>query len=342
MIQQIKQIITDLGIEFRYGNPSQINEYLQHVDYSSTAGGVAAYCYLLTDTEYTNGKEGGNVAVFFSTMIDFDFDGQQALNATDICKAKAKEFLQKVAESNLIRYEGARFQYGYDDFAENVAWCAVRAYFEDMVPDCWPMTKPPTEQKWMKFTAIDGPATISIEKVGTPQNISVEYSLDGENWQILYNADESNTIELSEGEYIYVRGENTATSSTSIASYHHFLMTGKVEASGNITSILNKTGDDIDSIGTYALAQLFFKCDSLISAPVVNITNPNGTRCLLRLFGSCNNLSMIKVKFTQWNTMNTFGWVNSVGNEGDFYLPSGTAYIFGAHGVPTGWTVIEY
>lgn len=136
MIQQIKQIITDLGIEFRYGNPAQINEYLQHVDYSATAGGVAAYCYLLTDTEYTNGKEGGNVAVFFSTLIYFDFDGQQALNATDICKAKAKEFLQKVAESNLIKYEGARFQYGYDDFAENVAWCAVRAYFEDMVPDC--------------------------------------------------------------------------------------------------------------------------------------------------------------------------------------------------------------
>ena len=138
MIQLIKQIITDLGIQFRYGNPAQINEYLQHVDYSATAGGVAAYCYLLTDTEYTNGKEGGNVAVFFSTLIDFDFDGQQALNATDICKAKAKEFLQKVAESNLIRYEDARFQYGYDDFAENVAWCAVRAYFEDMVPDCVP------------------------------------------------------------------------------------------------------------------------------------------------------------------------------------------------------------
>lgn len=145
MIQQIKQIVTELGIEFRYGNPAQINEYLQHVDYSSTSGGVAAYCYLLTDTEYTNGKEGGNVAVFFSTLIDFDFDGQQALNATDICKAKAKEFLQKVAESNLIRYDGARFQYGYDDFAENVAWCAVRAYFEDMVPDCVTMVQLPTK-----------------------------------------------------------------------------------------------------------------------------------------------------------------------------------------------------
>ena len=145
MIQLIKQIITDLGIEFRYGNPAQINEYLQHVDYSATAGGVAAYCYLLTDTEYTNGKEGGNVAVFFSTLIDFDFDGQQALNTTDICKAKAKEFLQKVAESNLIRYEGARFQYGYDDFAENVAWCAVRAYFEDMVPDCQELIVYPTK-----------------------------------------------------------------------------------------------------------------------------------------------------------------------------------------------------
>jgi len=136
MIETIKAIIDDMGVPFRYGSPNQINYYLNNVDYAAAPDGVAAYCYLLTDSEYVNGKERATIAVFFSKLIDFDFDGQQALNATDICKAKAKEFLQKVAESNLIRYEGARFQYGYDDFAENVAWCAVRAYFEDMVPDC--------------------------------------------------------------------------------------------------------------------------------------------------------------------------------------------------------------
>lgn len=139
MIAKIKAIIESMGIPFRYGNPSQINYYLNNLDYAAAPDGVAAYCYLLTDSEYVNGKEGGNVAVFFSTLIDFDFDGQQALNATDICKAKAKEFLQKVAESNLIRYDGARFQYGYNDFAENVAWCAVRAVFEVSEADCWPL-----------------------------------------------------------------------------------------------------------------------------------------------------------------------------------------------------------
>lgn len=342
MIEKIKAIIDSMGIPFRYGNPSQINYYINNVDYAAAPDGVAAYCYLLTDSEYINGKERATIAVFFSKLIDFDFNGSDAVNVTDDCKAKAKEFLHQVAIGNSLTYQDARFQYGYNDFAENVAWCAVRAVFDVSEADCWPITKPPTEQKWMKFTAIDGPATISIEKVDSPPNIFVEYSLDGENWQILYNSEESNTIELSEGQYIFVRGENTAISSTSLSSYHHFLMTGNVEASGNITSILNNTGDDMDSIGTYALAQLFYRCESLITSPVINITNPDGYRCLLRLFGNCYNLSTVKAKFLQWDTTNTFAWMGSVGNNGKFYLPSGTAYIFSNSGVPTGWTVIEY
>lgn len=342
MIAKIKSIIESMGLPFRYGNPSQINYYLNNVDYSAAPDGVAAYCYLLTDSEYVNGKERATIAVCFSKLIPFDFNGSEAVSVTDDCKSKAKEFLHQVAIGNSLKYQDARFQYGYNDFAENVAWCAVRAVFEVSEADCWPLPKPHTDTKWMKFTAIDGPATISIEKVGSPLNISVECSRDGENWQILYNSDESNTIELSEGEYLYIRGENAAISSTSISSYHHFLMTGKVEASGNITSILNNTGDDMESIDTYALAQLFYHCDSLITAPFINITNPNGYRCLLRLFGNCYNLSTVKVKFLQWNTANTFGWMSSVGNNGDFYLPSGTAYIFSNSGVPTGWTVIEY
>lgn len=138
MIQKIKAIIDSMGLPFRYGNPSQINYYLNNMDYAAAPDGVAAYCYLLTDSEYVNGKERATIAVFFSTLIDFDFDGQQALNATDICKAKAKDFLNQVAIGNFLTYQDARFQCGYNDFAENVAWCAVRAVFEVSESDCWP------------------------------------------------------------------------------------------------------------------------------------------------------------------------------------------------------------
>lgn len=138
MIEKIKAIIESMGIPFRYGNPSQINYYLNNVDYAAAPDGVAAYCYLLTDSEYVNGKERATIAVFFSKLIDFDFSGSDADSVTDDCKVKAKEFLHQVEIGNSLTYQDARFQYGYNDFAENVAWCAVRAVFEVSEADCWP------------------------------------------------------------------------------------------------------------------------------------------------------------------------------------------------------------
>lgn len=139
MIEKIKAIIDSMGIPFRYGNPSQINYYLNNVDYAAAPDGVAAYCYLLTDSEYVNGKERATIAVFFSKLIDIDFNGSEAVSVTDDCKAKAKEFLHLVATGNTLNYTDSRLQYGYGDFADNVAWCAVRAVFEVSESDCWPL-----------------------------------------------------------------------------------------------------------------------------------------------------------------------------------------------------------
>lgn len=127
-----------MGIPFRYGNPSQINYYLNNVDYAAAPDGVAAFCYLVTDSQYVNGKEIATIAVFFSALIDFDFSGQNAVDVMDKCKAKAKEFLHLVATGNTLTFTDSRLQYGYGDFAENVAWCAVRAVFEVSEADCWP------------------------------------------------------------------------------------------------------------------------------------------------------------------------------------------------------------
>lgn len=167
MIEKIKAIIDDMGVPFRYGSPNQINYYLNNVDYAAAPDGVAAYCYLLTDSEYINGKERATIAVFFSKLIDFDFDGQQALNATDICKAKAKEFLHQVAIGNSLTYQDARFQYGYNDFAENVAWCAVRAVFEVSEADCWPLPDyMPTEvvinNDWLIYERVDNKIFLTV------------------------------------------------------------------------------------------------------------------------------------------------------------------------------------
>lgn len=149
-----------MGIPFRYGNPSQINYYLNNVDYAAAPDRVAAYCYLLTDSEYINGKERATIAVFFSKLIPFDFNGSEAVSVTDDCKAKAKEFLHQVEIGNSLTYQDARFQYGYNDFAENVAWCAVRAVFEITEADCYEMpdmnpTKVYISQNFIGYEDID-------------------------------------------------------------------------------------------------------------------------------------------------------------------------------------------
>lgn len=168
MIQRIKAIIESMGIPFRYGNPSQINYYLNNLDYAAAPDGVAAYCYLLTDSEYVNGRERATIAVFFSKLIDFDFSGSDAVSITDICKAKAKQFIHAVEVGNSLNFTDVRFQYGYNDFAENVAWCAVRAVFGVSEADCWPMTDyRPTEvvinNDWLSYAHdVDGKLLLSI------------------------------------------------------------------------------------------------------------------------------------------------------------------------------------
>lgn len=156
-----------MGVPFRYGNPSQINYYLNNVDYAAAPDGVAAYCYLLTDSEYVNGKERATIAVFFSKLIPFDFNGSEAVSVTDDCKAKAKEFLHQVAIGNSLTYQDARFQYGYNDFAENVAWCAVRAVFEVSEADCWPLPDfKPNEvvinNDWLSYAQTDNKIIFSL------------------------------------------------------------------------------------------------------------------------------------------------------------------------------------
>jgi len=136
MISAIKTIIQGMGLSWNYGNPSQINYYLQNTDYSASADGITAFCYLITESAYSNGKERATIAVFFSKLMPFDFNGDQAIQVIEDCKSKAKQFLNIVANGNVLSYTDARLQCGYDDYAENVGWCAVRATFEIMQADC--------------------------------------------------------------------------------------------------------------------------------------------------------------------------------------------------------------
>ena len=67
---------------------------------------------------------------------------------------------------------------------------------------------------------------------------------------------------LDAGDYIYVRNKND-TLSISESNYVVFAMTGNIEASGNVMSLLNF----IEDVPSYAFYSLFSSCTALTKAP---------------------------------------------------------------------------
>ena len=51
--------------------------------------------------------------------------------------ATAPAIPNAIARGNAMTYDGVRWQYGYDDYAENVAWVCLRVTLEALTADCY-------------------------------------------------------------------------------------------------------------------------------------------------------------------------------------------------------------
>lgn len=125
------------GISALYGSPEQINAMMQDTDFSASDSGTVLYCHLITDSETTGGRDTATVAVYFSRLCDFDFNGEQLLPVQEALKDTGKQLLHYIAQGNGMSYDGVRWQYGYDDYAENVAWVCLRVTLIALSADCY-------------------------------------------------------------------------------------------------------------------------------------------------------------------------------------------------------------
>ena len=94
---------------------------------------------------------------------------------------------------------------------------------------------------YLAFYNTGNETTLSIIKVGSPNDISLEYSFDKTNWTT-YTVGTSLTI--APNAKIWWRGNNTKISnydSISGRNYYKFNSTGNLEVSGDLTSLLSKT-----------------------------------------------------------------------------------------------------
>lgn len=120
---------------------------------------------------------------------------------------------------------------------------------------------------YLCFTAL---SASTISRTGT-NTASLEYSADRMNWSTF---DSNTTINLATGDSVYFRGSNT-TLATGTSDYTNFVMTGSIEASGNIMSLLYPS--DFDSQKTISgyncFCRLFYGCTSLTTAPKLPATS---------------------------------------------------------------------
>ena len=132
------------------------------------------------------------------------------------------------------------------------------------------------------------PLTFTAEEAGSTVEFSwnsgssVEYSTDGGSTWNSYTA--NTTISLTNaGDTVSFKGTDVTTDLS-----NHFTMTGKIAASGDVTSLTNGIGGDV-TLSSRCYQGMFGGCTSLVSSPQLPST-ALATACYQDMFYGCTNL----------------------------------------------------
>ena len=138
----------------------------------------------------------------------------------------------------------------------------------------------------LQFTAVDGDAKIGLSAATSPD---VQYSFDEKNW-IVWDYKE---ITIPHGSTVYLKGNNPKGFSKGILQSNRFRMQGKIEAHGNIMSLI--FGEKCDANPTIpnscCFESLFQGCISLLTAPEMPATTLT-KGCYQFMYGWCCSLSV--------------------------------------------------
>ena len=146
---------------------------------------------------------------------------------------------------------------------------------------------------YLCFTAEKAESTVAMAVNGTPtKSQAFEYSTDGINWSVFTPG--TTTITLANvGDKVYFRGDNTTVNESS-SIYYKFVMSGKIAASGNIMSLLDKTCQSTTISNAYCYYYMFRDCTSLTTAPALPATTL-ANYCYGYMFSSCTSLTTAPV-----------------------------------------------
>ena len=142
---------------------------------------------------------------------------------------------------------------------------------------------------YLCFTAEQAGSTVAMEINGTPtKGQAFETSTDGVSWSVFTPG--TTTITLANaGDKVYFRGNNTTVCESS-SIFYKFVMSGKIAASGNIMSLLDKTCQSTIISNNYCYSSMFYDCTSLTTAPSLPATTL-AMYCYSDMFSGCTSLT---------------------------------------------------
>lgn len=149
------------------------------------------------------------------------------------------------------------------------------------------------DKPWLCFTAQQANSTIRLDKVGTPNAVSLETSRDGKVWTPYSWTDNTgDTITLTKvSEKVYWRNiveDDSGVFSSTNENYYNFILVGLIAASGNIQSLLKKDCNRL-SVHSYCYCSLFANCKALTKAPMLPAIYL-ALRCYQMMFNYCTSL----------------------------------------------------
>lgn len=178
------------------------------------------------------------------------------------------------------------------------------------------------------FTSEETGSTVAMAVNGTPtKGQAFEYSTDGTNWSVFTPG--TTTITLAKtGDKVYFRGNNT-TVSESPSIYYKFVMSGKIAASGNIMSLLDKTCQSTTISNQFCYYHMFYGCTSLTTAPALPATTL-AMDCYAGMFYNCISLQVHSFSGTghtkAWR-IPTSGSASSYTSQSDMFYNCTGSYI---------------
>lgn len=143
-------------------------------------------------------------------------------------------------------------------------------------------------RKYLTFTATQNNSSVALKRVGTVGN-TYQYKLNDGAWTNYTLTTSGVSIKLNAGDKLQWRCTKRSTTFNS-SVYVQFVMTGKIEASNPVTSMVLYTLDP-SSLGGYpdACKSLFMDCTALVQAPELPATTLT-YGCYDGMFFNCTSL----------------------------------------------------